>query len=265
MALITTLVWHDVSNAPLVGQSLANYLDRLISTFTTDKQTLKLGTTAVLSLPFSFALAGLLNISFRWSISLRGRLLLRLSCLSELEEFLWMTSLRRLPVMVTLSSGKVYVGHTMDEPPTSRAESKWVRLEPLLSGYRDEHHEFQPTTSYAWMHASSPIEVDANMQVSDFDVLLPTDEIKSVHAFDLPTYANKFQVTAAVEAEGSPRTFRQQNSNLPRTKPESAYWTYVCMIFLLPLVELAVGWISVVVMLPLIILSSMIATRLEDE
>jgi hypothetical protein len=260
LALMTTFAWHAVSSVPFFGQSLASYLDRLLSVFTTDKQTLKFGTTAVLSLPLSFALAELLNIPLNRCISLRGRLLLHLSSLSELEEFLWMTSLRRLPVMVTLSSAKVYVGYTMDEPPISRRENKWVRLEPLLSGYRDEHHEFHPTTSYAWMHAPLPAGVGVDMEISDFDVLLPADEFKSVHAFDLPSYASKFQTTATVEAERSPRTPRQHASDLPRSRGESAYWAYVFTLFFLPLVELAAGWISIVVVLFLLVAFAVIAT-----
>jgi len=128
LSLITTLAWHDIVVVPIAGQSLSNYLDRLLSIFTADKQPLAFGATSVLSLPFSFVLAELLNIPLKRCISLRGRLLLRLSCLSELEEFLWMASLRRIPVMVTLSSAKVYIGYTMDEPPTFRGENKWIRL-----------------------------------------------------------------------------------------------------------------------------------------
>jgi hypothetical protein len=265
LALITTLAWHDILSVPFLGLWLASYLDRLLSIFTTDKQALKFGATAVLSLPFAFVLAELLNIPLKRCISLRGRLLLRMSCLSELEEFLWMTSLRRIPVMVTLSSAKVYIGYTMDEPPTSRGESKWVRLEPLLSGYRDEQHEFKPTTSYAWMHAPAPVGVGADMHISDFDVLLPTDEIKSVHAFDLPTYASKFQEPATVGATGSPRASRQQSSNPSRSIAESAYWLYVFTLLILPLVELAAGWISTLLMLFLIVFFAVIATLPEDE
>jgi prepilin signal peptidase PulO-like enzyme (type II secretory pathway) len=265
LALITTLAWHDVLRVPLLGQWLATYVDRLLSVFTTDTQALKFGTTAVLSLPFAFALAENLNIPLRRCISLRGRLLLRLSCLSELEEFLWMTSLRRLPVMVTLSSAKVYIGYTMDEPPTSRGESKWVQLEPLLSGYRDEHHEFKPTTSYAWMHSPSPVGVDSNMQISDFDVLLPTEEIKSVHAFDLPTYASKFQEPTTVDSAISPRAARQQSSNPPRSKAENAYWAFVIAVLIFPLVELAAGWISALTILFLIVFFAIIATLPEEE
>ena len=76
---------------------------------------------------------------------------MRLSCFSELEEFLWVTGLRGLPVMITLSSSKVYVGYTMDEPTQSRSETNWIRLEPLLSGYRDDTQRFQLTVVYAFL------------------------------------------------------------------------------------------------------------------
>lgn len=52
-----------------------------------------------------------------------------------------------LPMMVTMKTGKVYVGWALDIPNPAE-ERKTFRLLPILSGYRDERHKVCFTTDY---------------------------------------------------------------------------------------------------------------------
>src|SRR6185312_11598643 len=94
------------------------------------------------------------------------------------------------------------------EARSSRDEKEWVRLEPLLSGYRNEKHEFIDTTDYAWLHRDTlPIPY----RRSDFDILIPASDITSVHAFDLNIYLRHFPTSSGTAFDSPAR-----NSRLPQ-------------------------------------------------
>lgn len=126
--------------------------------------------------------------------ALRIALLKQTRGLNDFETFLWHVSQRSgLAVMVTLKSQKVYIGHWLEFPRPGEARS-WLKLEPLLSGYRNRKLRFKKTTDYTWVREELEINPgDSGVRVpSDFDVLLPVDQIESVHPFDAVLYAIKF-------------------------------------------------------------------------
>ncbi len=153
------------------------------------------GLIAIAAVPASLIHAWLLNLPIPFRSGLTARLLLRMSSIEELERFLWDTNERSLSVMITTTSGKVYVGNSL-ELPTGGKESRFVRLEPLLSGFRDSRQEFVPTTTYQWI-ATLPRNADSDRDAlckRDFDILIPSLTIASVHSFDLDTYVRRYVI-----------------------------------------------------------------------
>lgn len=232
----TILTLHEVSTIPRLGITLTTMLARLVNAFGTGATTSTLGTVATLSVPLVFVTAMVLELPLRYSSSLRAKLLISLRSLGELEEFLWTSAAKQLPVMLTMSSGKVYVGTSIDAT-SLRDERRWLRLEPLLSGYRDDRHRFQPVTSYAWIHASDPAK--GSLAQEDFDVLLPLDDVQSVHAFDLTTYAQKFDGSVALPVAITGNVARCSSSGMP--KAVRFYLGYVATLLSLPLTSFLFG------------------------
>lgn len=232
----TILTLHEVSTIPRLGITLTRTLARLVNAFGTGAKMSTLGTVATLSVPLVFVTAIVLDLPLRYSSSLRAKLLISLRSLGELEEFLWTNAAKQLPVMLTMSSGKVYVGTSIDTT-SLRDERRWLRLEPLLSGYRDDRHRFQPVTSYAWIHTSGLAQ--ESLAPDDFDVLLPLDDVRSVHAFDLTTYAQKFDNSIAVPAAMTASVTRCSSISMP--KAVRFYLGYVATLLSLPLTSFLFG------------------------
>jgi len=212
----------------------------ILSAFATENKLSVLGVTAVWSVPIAVASFILLNAPIRFSPFLRVQLYLRLSCLGELEEFLLITSARNLPVMLTLASKKVYVGFSL-EANASRGKKDWVRIEPLVSGYRDDDQEFVYTTDYSWLHASSSPQNSVRRE--DFDIIVPASDIVSAHAFDLNIYVQQFlnggaaiagassllaaNASAEVDAANGTSNVRvERAAGQPATKCERLYWGF---------------------------------------
>lgn len=213
IAAFTALALHELERVPVLGMFIRDCLERFLQAIGTDEKSKSLGTIALTSVPASLLVAWLLNQPLINCRSLRVALLMRLSCLSELEEFLWATTAKQLPVMLTMASSKVYIGFAIDTS-TTRTEREWVRIEPFLSGYRDDKQAFEPVTDYTWLHTGS---ADPQQRpIEDFDILLPADEIRSVHAFDLPTYLTKFKESEPFE--GPLQQTRAPREISPRTR-----------------------------------------------
>lgn len=109
-------------------------------------------------------------------------------------------------VMLTLESGKVYVGFIQWTPPNPNATDNYIRILPMLSGYRsDITQEVEFTTSYAPMiqqtvqdEAGDPGSPDAagseqpphwpTLRLDDFVKVLPVGQIVSAGKFDHDVY-----------------------------------------------------------------------------
>ena len=207
------------------------------------------GLVAIASLPLAPILAWILNRPIEACSALTARLLFRLGVIEEFEGFLWGVNERGLSVMATTTSGKVYVGNSL-ELPLKGAARKYIRLEPLLSGYRDEKQIFHPTTSYRWI-AKLPRSLTSGengLCRRDFDVLLPSETITSVHSFDLETFVARYSthgaqntVLAPTESDapfekGAPQLgdrFKPELRN-PTTLTEWFYLLFVVAVFATP-------------------------------
>ena len=81
-----------------------------------------------------------------------------------------------LQVMVTLDSGKVYMG--MVESIRRRADAKWLALVPLSGGYRDGEKKLRFTTDYFDALANGVLDKREML------VTMPVDKIASLQFFD---------------------------------------------------------------------------------
>ena len=231
LVLNAALVRWQITNGGWPFALLNEKMASLLMSFATEPKYLVFGETALWSVLISAIYLVLLNEPIRRCDSLRIQLYLRLSCLAELEEFLLTTNRRNLPVMITLASKKVYVGFSI-ETPDGREQSNWVRLEPLLSGYRDDQHEFKHTTNYGWLHAEG---APAGFRRSDFDILLPAPDIVSVHAFDLAVYVAQFGGATEIGDKAIEHDAQRRPTEL--SPAETQYWGYVVMLASLPLLS----------------------------
>ena len=81
-----------------------------------------------------------------------------------------------LRVMVTLDSGKVYIG--MVESIRRRADAKWLALLPIYGGYRDGEKKLRFTTDYFDALANGVLDKREML------VTMPVDKISSLQFFD---------------------------------------------------------------------------------
>jgi hypothetical protein len=236
LAIESDILREIVEECGPLGIQFNAKISGVLSAFATENKLSILGVTAVWSVPVAVVSFVLLNAPIRFSPFLRVQLYLRLSCLGELEEFLLITSARNLPVMLTLASKKVYVGFSL-EANASRGKKDWVRIEPLVSGYRNDDQEFVDTTDYSWLHASGSQQ---SFRREDFDIIIPASEIVSAHAFDLGIYVQQFQgggvsstatsdIGAQAGSSGSASHVRvERAAGQPATKQEKLYWSFCC-------------------------------------
>ncbi|HEY2396415.1 MAG TPA: hypothetical protein VGH81_10625 [Rudaea sp.] len=254
LGALSVAICHDIYATPIVGDDLHRFAATAIKAYlTTEKgedtaaidNAIRFGLSAFASMPLSVILAWLLNIPLRNSTTLGPDLLFRVSSIPELDCYLWDATKRSLSVMVTLSSGKVYVGNAIETPKPGEAKT-WVRLEPLLSGYRDQSHEFQPTTTYLWIHKerSAAEKAGKYFPMEDFDILLPIDGIQSVHPFSIGTLRNRF-AGAAANADQSDRSTDDDGglAHKARLRParqaaisreEWVYFAYIFFVVVVP-------------------------------
>lgn len=234
-----------LSGSPIFGSGVNSKVAAVLGTLATEKKLNDLGITAFWSVPLAVVSVVLLNIPIARSPVLRLQLYLRLSCMGELEEFLLTTTAKNLPVMLTMASAKVYIGFLL-ETNASRGKKEWIRIEPLLSGYRNDKQEFKDTTDYSWLHSAG---ANTRVRREDFDVIVPSSEVVSAHAFDLGVYVNQFKAQGNAGATNGTKTSMEcsnadasigdqdklsssyddrgeRKSGLPREKCEIFYWMY---------------------------------------
>lgn len=111
---------------------------------------------------------------------------------NDFEKLIADSFYKRIPVLFTLSSRKIYIGWAVGAPNPS-AERKSVRILPALSGYRDsENHQLQITTNYYDIlskvegeDSDSPLN---HVSKKELEVVIPVDQIVASHLFDISIY-----------------------------------------------------------------------------
>ncbi len=96
------------------------------------------------------------------------------------------------PILLTLSTGKVYVGWAV-KAPNPQTVRRFLRVLPLMSGFRGPTRQtVEFTTYYHEILESIANRTDDEicyMRTSDLEVVIPTDQIISAHLFDLAVHA----------------------------------------------------------------------------
>lgn len=161
---------------------------------------------AVASVLMGWPVAKIVNV-FYW----RGPALAKAIKHDDFERLLNEAVTRTIPVCLTMSSRKVYVGFVMQtfDPAHDR---KWIKILPLVSGYRDKDTlRIQFVTNYRDAYGSAdpaqpaaalPEPLD-HMAPKDFEVVLPVDNIESANLFDLVAYKS-FKTGAVAAAPSTP-------------------------------------------------------------
>lgn len=109
-----------------------------------------------------------------------------------LESMLIEASIRSFPVILTLSSRKIYVGLIIC-PNFEHGKTEYFQILPLLSGYRDKNDlTVTITTNYRRHYIDSGIASgigDTQLSLSDFRTLIPKEEVEGISFFDANTYS----------------------------------------------------------------------------
>lgn len=164
----------------------------------------------VLMLAFTLSPSGfLLNLFFiAPKLNLNGLLLKYIVSNRDFERLILRALSTSIPLLVTLESGKCYVGWAVRGiDPTE--ERKYIRILPLVSGYRGEDdHRVNFTTYYdeiiAEIDRSNEHEL-GHLESEDFEVVIPVNKIVSAHLFDLTAYT-RFRTDSNDQPEGGSKS-----------------------------------------------------------
>lgn len=107
-------------------------------------------------------------------------------------EILFMQSFKAEQVMqITLKNGKFYIGWVSELPVPSK--SNYIKIMPMISGYRDEKKELVFTTEYLGVYASYVREGKVkNIAELKTNIIIRIDEIITANLFNIEMY-ERFQ------------------------------------------------------------------------
>jgi hypothetical protein len=157
---------------------------------------------AIIAIVLAVTLPSVLNRPLDKNHIAAYQILRKLGAFSHLETLINECS-HKMPVMITQNTGKVYVGFVFDDSKSPAGPHGWIRLSPLISGYRDERQNFVMQTDYQWLHepTSESELASRSIEKSNFDIICPVDTITSSHPFDLKTYA-RFESSSSEADKG---------------------------------------------------------------
>lgn len=132
----------------------------------------------------------------RWLERWEQFLLERAIAKNDLERLVLRSVQRTMPLLLTLKTGKVYAGWAM-EAPNPIGERRYIKVLPLMSGYRTSGtHEVEFTNKYgdiiSVVQGQSEDEGLAHLSEEDLAVVLPVSDLVSIHFFDAVVY-QRFQ------------------------------------------------------------------------
>lgn len=126
----------------------------------------------------------------------------------DLELVLFTAIDRTAPIQFTLENRKVYIGNVVEliEPHVDR---RYLRILPLLSGYRDaEDCRLYFTTSYSAIYEqmlNEECEDLGHLTPEDFEIVVPISTIQSISLFDFSAYLRFSQEEPEEDEAPSPQ------------------------------------------------------------
>lgn len=118
---------------------------------------------------------------------------------NDFERIVYRSFRKQLPLLITLQSGKIYIGWAV-RAPNPVSVRKFLRILPLISGYRNSEHRLEITTDYYTVleTVSEGKQLD-HLEIGDFEVVIPIDQIISAHLFDLLAHKTFLDQTDKLE------------------------------------------------------------------
>lgn len=181
---------------------LASHCPNLVKTWKT-LAPFQYGGTAFIALTLGLVMPSALNLAYPREKAYRR--VVRKSDTNALEQLFIDAQDHDQPIILTLESGKVYVGLIQWTPPNPGPAEKFIRILPILSGYRkDTTHEVEFTTTYASViertvlrpnteQAESPLNTfgfaqTSDLHLNDFVRVIPLNKIIMAGKFDHNAY-----------------------------------------------------------------------------
>jgi hypothetical protein len=120
---------------------------------------------------------------------------------SQLEKLLYRSLIEKKRVMVSLKSGKVYIGRVL-EMITPESNKDFLLL-PVKSGYRDDKQRLTITTSYDEAYKDiQDNEPEFIEIISDFGIVIPIPDVLSATLYREDVHAKYFGDEESVESSG---------------------------------------------------------------
>lgn len=162
----------------------------------------RLMAVAVVALVLAPVFGWLASLPFRRNTTLSRAILERIGEPHPLDSVLTEATDRELPVLVTLQSGKVYLGFSLQGQPYSQSGAQWLLIAPWLSGYRDAESKLQFTTNYSGLAWTTDDDGQPRHNPA-FQLSVPLAAVQSVAPFDMATYESVFAREAEPDAPGA--------------------------------------------------------------
>ena len=106
-----------------------------------------------------------------------------------LESLLSRSLLKGEAVQATLSTGKVYVGYVL-EALDPDLPTKFIKLQPLMSGQRGSDGNVEYTTFYDKVLADFAADPATKAAVDSFQQVIPVDKVVTLSGFNLDAYVH---------------------------------------------------------------------------
>jgi hypothetical protein len=119
------------------------------------------------------------------------KLLKTLAEVSPFEAVILDSIIRALPVSLTMSNGKVYIGFINESYDVS-LDRKEIKLIPLISGYRKEATKEVVFTTYYFDVYEKIENLKEDIDLEIFYIILPYNDVKSANLFDFEVYSGVF-------------------------------------------------------------------------
>lgn len=136
------------------------------------------------------------------------------SITDPLELLLSRSLLNGEAIQVTLSTGKIYVGYVLAAPDPD-LPTKFITLQPLMSGQRDSSGQVDYTTFYDEILTEFEADPDTKGALDSFQQVLPVDKVVTLSGFNLDAYVRFLATRQGSEDEDAEDSSVQP----PRTSP----------------------------------------------
>jgi hypothetical protein len=148
----------------------------------------------VYALLFGIFAPRILNRAAAWlSQARRGRdtrVVANLAAITDpLESLLSRSLLNGEAIQVTLSTGKVYVGYVL-EAPDPDLPTKFIKLQPLMSGQRGADGQVDYNTFYDEILSEYESNPATKAALDTFQQVVPVDKVVTVSGFNLDAYVH---------------------------------------------------------------------------